>query len=230
MLIRPQRYLTDRVPPSRDRYAGGQAAQAGYSLVEVLVVVLLMVVIMGTIFGVWESLSRVYAFTDDDLTAQTQARMAMAEMVEFIRTARQPLSVAEESLDAVITEAGPFSLTMWTDTLRDGSHSLQLIRFRVSPNPLETHPSGTLFELWREVGDPTTGAFDNPPVRLVTSDVGNDSSLYPLFTYRDALRETTTDPTKIREVEINLRIDVDPTRSPATNVLTSIVQPRNLRQ
>jgi prepilin-type N-terminal cleavage/methylation domain-containing protein len=206
------------------------AGQAGYSLVELLVVVLLMGVILGAIYGAWQGLSRTYAFAEDDLTAQTQARAAMAEMVEYIRTARQPLSVEEESLDAVITEAGPFSLTMWTDTVRDGSHSLQLIRFRVSPDPLGSPPSGTSFELWREQGDPTTGSFDDPPVRLVTADVSNDSATYPLFQYRDALGAPTTDPTEIREVEINLRIDVDPNRSPAVNVLTSIVQPRNLRQ
>jgi PHD/YefM family antitoxin component YafN of YafNO toxin-antitoxin module len=195
-----------------------------------LIVVLLLVVVMGAIYGVWQGLSRTYAFAEEDMTAQTQARAAMAEMVEFIRTARQPVTVAEEGLDAVITEAGPFSLTMWTDTERDGSHNLQLVRFRVSPDPLVSHPSGTRFELWREQGDPTTGLFNNAPVRLVTSDVGNDSATYPLFAYRDALGASTTDPTKIREVEINLRVDVDPNRSPAVNVLTSVVQPRNLRQ
>jgi type II secretory pathway pseudopilin PulG len=230
MFFQLQHHLTDRVPPGRDRSAARQGGQAGSSLVELLVAMVLMVVITGAIFGVWQSLSRTYVFAEDDTTAQTQSRMAMAEMVEFIRTARQPLSVAEQSLDAVITEAGPFSVTMWTDTLRDGSHSLQLIRFRVSPDPLVAHPSGTRFELWREEGNPTTGAFDDPPVRLVTSAVANDSAAYPLFTYRDALGATTTDPTKIREVEINLRVDVDPTRSPKVNVLSSIVQPRNLRQ
>lgn len=190
----------------------------------------ILLIVMTAVYGVWLSLGRTYAFAEEDQNAQTQARAAMAEMVEFIRTARQPLSPPSESLDAVITEAGPFSLTMWTDTVRDGSHALQLIRFRVSPDPSVSHPTGTHFELWREMGDAATGSFDNPPVRLVTSDVGNSSSAYPLFTYRDALGDETTDPTRIREVEITLRIDVDPDRSPATNVLTSIVQPRNLRQ
>jgi hypothetical protein len=190
----------------------------------------ILMIVMGAVYGVWQSLGRTYAFAEEDQTAQTQARAAMAEMVEYIRTARQPLSPPSESLDAVITEAEPFSLTMWTDTVRDGSHALQLIRFRVSPDPSLSNPEGTHFELWREEGDPATGLFDDPPVRLVTADVANTSSAYPLFTYRDALGDETTDPTRIREVEINLRIDVDPERSPAVNVLTSIVQPRNLRQ
>ena len=205
------------------------AGRAGYSLVEVLVVMLIMVVVLGAIYGVWHSLSRTYVFAEEDMSAQTQARAAMAEMVEFIRTARQPESVALESLDAVITQAGPFAITVWTDTLRDGTHGLQLVRFRVSPDPLVTQPAGTQFELWREQGDSTTGLFENAPVRLVTSSVGNDRSAYPLFTYKDSLGAVTTDLTSIREVEINLRIDVDPNRSPAVNVLKSTVQPRNLR-
>jgi len=230
MLARTQYRPTHRAAPALRPPVGDLSRQQGYSLVEVLVVMLIMVVILGAVYGVWESLSRTYAFAEEDMSAQTQARAAMAEMVEFIRTARQPESAALESLDAVITQAGPFSITMWTDTLRDGTHGLQLIRFRVSPNPLDTHPVGTHFELWREQGDPATGLFEDSPVRLVTSKVGNDSAAYPLFTYRDSLGDATTDLTQIREVEISLRIGVDPTRSPATHVLTSTVHPRNLRQ
>jgi len=230
MQTRPHQRITRQRAYNATHFGGRPARQHGYSLVEVLVVMLIMVVILGAIYGVWESLTRTYEFAEEDMVAQTQARVAMAEMVEYIRTARQPDTVAVPSLDAVITDAQSHSITMWTDTLRDGTHDLQLVRFRVSPNPLDAHPSGTHFELWREQGDSITGLFDDPPVRLVTTDVGNDSATYPLFTYRDALGAATTDITKIREVEISLRIDVDPDRSPATNVLTSTVQPRNLRQ
>ncbi|MBN1631233.1 MAG: prepilin-type N-terminal cleavage/methylation domain-containing protein [Thermoleophilia bacterium] len=230
MQTRPHEEKTRQRACNPNRFGARAARQHGYSLMEVLVVMLIMVVILGAIYGVWQSLTRTYEFTEEDMIAQTQARAAMAEMVEYIRTARQPDTAAIPSLDAVITNAQPFAITMWTDTLRDGTHDLQLIRFRVSPNPLDAHPSGTHFELWREEGDSTTGLFEDPPTRLVTTDVGNDSATYPLFTYRDALGALTTDVTKIREVEISLRIDVDPDRSPATNVLTSTVQPRNLRQ
>jgi Tfp pilus assembly protein PilV len=206
------------------------AGQAGVSLIELLVASLLLLVIMGAIFAVWQGLSRTYAFTEDDITVQEEARLAMTEMVEYIRTARQPTSVSSVELDAVIVDAGPFSLSLWTDVERDGSHSLQLVRFRVSPDPLLTHPSGTSFELLREVDSSATGAFVDPPTRLVSSDVANDSAAYPLFTYRNALGEETDDITRIRQIEINLRVDVDTGRRPATNVLTSVVQPRNLKQ
>jgi prepilin-type N-terminal cleavage/methylation domain-containing protein len=207
------------------------APQAGFSLIELLVVMAILLVVMGAVYGVWQGLSRTYAFTEDDMATQTQSRAAMAEMVEYIRTAREPLSVDVEGYDTVIPEAGPFSLTLWTDTNRDGSHSLQLVRFRVNPDPLVSHPIGTKFELLREQGDAATCSFAGTiPVRLVTSDVANDSSPYPLFTYLDALGQPTADTAQIRQVVINLRVDLDPTKSPVVNVLSSVVQPRNLRQ
>ena len=223
--------LTTHTAPGSNRVPVRSAPQAGFSLIELLVVVAILLVIMGAVYGVWLGLSRTYAFTEDDMSTQTQSRAAMAEMVEYIRTARQPLSVTIPGYDTVIPEAGPFSLTLWTDTNRDGSHTLQLIRFRVNPDPLVSQPSGTRFELLREQGDASTCSFAGAiPVRLVTSDVANDSDLNPLFTYLDALGQPTADPVQIRQVVINLRIDVDPTRSPVVNVLRSVVQPRNLRQ
>lgn len=204
--------------------------QEGFSLVEVLIATSLMLVVMSAVFGVWLGLTRTYAFTEDDISAQQQARMAMAEMVEYIRTARLPETVPSLALDTVITEAEPFSITVWTDTDRDGTHALQLVRFRVSPDPLAPQAAGTSFELWRETGDSETGLFINPPVRLVSSNVANDSASFPLFTYLDALGSETTDLGRIRRVRIDLRIDVDPNRSPATNVLTSVVEPRNMKQ
>jgi prepilin-type N-terminal cleavage/methylation domain-containing protein len=217
--------------PSSNPVPVRPAPQAGFSLIELLVVIGILLVIMGAVYGVWMGLTRTYAFTEEDVSTQTQSRAAMAEMVEYIRTAREPASVSLDGYDTVIPEAGPFSLTLWTDTNRNGSHALQLIRFRVNPDPLVSHPSGTKFELLREEGDASACSFAGAiPVRLVSSNVANDSSAFPLFSYLDALGQPTDDPAQIRQVVINLRIDVDPTRSPVVNVLRSVVQPRNLRQ
>ena len=230
-MLMPSRHRPmTRTAPGSQPIPGRPTSQAGFSLVELLVAMSLLLVVMGAIYGVWQGLSRTYAFTEEDMSVQTESRAAMAEMVEYIRTARQPSSVAVASYDTVIPEAGPFSITLWTDTNRDGSHTLQLVRFRVSPDPL-TSPSGTQYELVREQGDASTCSFAGAiPVRLVSSHVANDSAAHPLFAYVNALGEETTDPTQIRQVVINLRVDVDPTNSPAVNVLSSVVQPRNLRQ
>jgi len=65
---------------------GRQSRQTGYSIVEVLVVMVILLIVMTAVYGVWLSLGRTYAFAEEDQNAQTQARAAMAEMVEFIRT------------------------------------------------------------------------------------------------------------------------------------------------
>jgi len=224
----------------------GPNSQTGFSLVELLVVVSLILVVMGAIYGIWLGLGRTYKFTTDDMDAQAQGRAAMAEMVEFIRTARTPDEVAVASYDLAIRDAGPFSITLWTDVNRDATHSLELIRFRVSPDPM-TNPGVATFVLYRDQGDATTCSLANPTsIRLVGSNVANKNEgvLWlptgkQLFTYLDSTgapltidpsTHTVLDPTKIRAVVISLRIDVDPTRSPVVNVLSSVVQPRNLRQ
>ncbi|MBC7292790.1 MAG: prepilin-type N-terminal cleavage/methylation domain-containing protein, partial [Thermoleophilia bacterium] len=62
----------------------------GFALVELLVAMALMLVVLAAIYGVWFGLQRTYSFTNEDLIAQEQARTALGEMVELIRTARQP--------------------------------------------------------------------------------------------------------------------------------------------
>ena len=227
-----------------NRHSDARAlGQAGFSLVELLVVTALLLVVMGAIYSIWSGLERTYAFTNEDMAAQAEARAAMGEMVEYIRTARQPEGVSiPSSLDAVITNAGTHSLTLWTDTVRDGTHSLELTRFRVGADPsnpsrLVLYRDRAAVDLW--VPDPFADA--STSVRMVSLNIANDFGNppndvgHPLFTYLDAQGEPV-DPAedlslvRIRQVVINLRVDVDPSRSPIVNVLTSIVTPRNLRQ
>jgi prepilin-type N-terminal cleavage/methylation domain-containing protein len=212
---------------SRGSAAGGQA---GFSLVELLVTMIVLVVVLLAVYGVWSRIENTYAFTSDDMRSQEQARAAMGEMVEFIRTARQPNDVVNgvtvpENLRAVIVYAAPTELQMWVDTDRDANHTLELVRFRVSGGSLLRETAGPGYS-W------TTGT----SVRLVTAFVTNDPSTAPLFTYAEAKggslpsSPSVEDPTRIREVTINLRIDLYTNQRPVAHELTSIVQPRNLRE
>ena len=111
----------------------------GFTLVELLVAMVLMLVIMAGIYAIWFGLQRTYSFTNDDMTAQEQARTALNEMVEFIRTARQPDPAPSDELAVVIVSADANSLVCWTDVDRDPNHDLELVRFRVDdgyPHPL----------------------------------------------------------------------------------------------
>jgi len=187
----------------------------------------IMFVVMGAIYGIWFGLQRSYSYTEDDIKAQSQAQTALAEMVELIRTSRLPVPAPSDALNVVIYEAEANSLICWTDVDRDAGHTLELVRFRVEPDVRTLYRDTDV----NHTNDPT---FTNcEATRLVSDWVSNNDS-QPLFSYVGAngmpLATPVTDTTQIREVHINLRIDVYENNRPIAHELRSVVQPRNLRQ
>lgn len=227
----PNRY---KAGPLRDRVSQPE----GFTMVELLVAMMLIMVILAAIFSVWFGLQRTYAFTEDDLKAQREARAALSEMVELIRTARQPdpTSVPSTLRNLVIVRAEPNVLICYTDVDRDPDHLLELVRFRVD-TATRTLYRDTDTE---HTNDPTFGSADS--IRLVGQWISNDDD-DPLFTYtgmNGASLEWSTDPvtgalyvmdtSQIREVKIRLLVDVIKDEAPIRHELASVVQPRNLRQ
>ncbi len=197
----------------------------GYSLIEVVIASLLLAVVLAGVMGIWFGLQRTYAYTGDDVKAQEQARAALAEMVEFIRTSREPVASVTDDLRMVIVAADANSLTCWTDVDRDANHDLELVRFRVDS------ANRTLYRDTSDSGDPTFS--DGASTRLVGSWLSNNADL-PLFAYADS-NGTPLDcpvafPMDILTVQIDLRIDVYTEYAPIAHQLKSVVQPRNLRQ
>ena len=208
----------------------------GFTLVEVLVASILLLVILAAVYGIWFGLQRTYSFTDEDLKAQSEARAALSEMVELIRTAREPEFAVAENLDLVIVRAEPNLMVLWTDVDRDADHDLELVRFRVDT------VDRTLYRDTSDTGDQTFA--DGTSTRLVGSWISNDEDdpAYWLFNYVGmngtalAMTEGTEtdpahlpDPTQIREVTIRLMVDVVVGKAPEHHELRSVVQPRNLR-
>jgi len=196
-------------------------------MIELLVVMVLMFVVMGAIYGVWFGLQRSYSFTEDDMKAQQRAQMAMTEMVELIRTARLPDPAPSDALNVVIYEADDNTLTCWTDVDRDANHTLELVRFRVDEATRTLYRDTDV----DHTNDPTFANTD--AIRLVSDWVSNGSAI-PLFSYVGSnglpLETPVVDPTLIREVHIDLHIDVYENNRPIAHELRSVVQPRNLRQ
>jgi hypothetical protein len=204
-------------------------------MVELLTAMVLMFVVMGAIYGIWFGLQRSYSFTEDDMRAQREAQIALAEMVELIRTARQPDPAPTDALNVVIYAADDNSLTCWTDVDRDPGHTLELVRFRVDT------ATRTLYRD-TDVDHTYDATFASAPaVRLIGNWVSNrdltdppDPNHPPLFTYYGAegllLDTPVEDPTQIREVHIDIRIDLYENNRPIAHELRSVVQPRNLRQ
>ncbi len=222
--------------------------EEGVSLIELLIAMMLMLVVMGAIYGVWNRLEKTYVFAEDDMLAQSEARMGLGEIVEFVRTARVPDTVLNDSLNTVIPFANPYEIWVWTDVDRDVNHDLELVRFVVTRD-------ANLVYLLRQESIAGDGVFDGAPVRVVNQNVRNvDSSVAlplgstdaasVLFTYFDSAGQELTpsleyslvsgsksvDVTQIRSVSIRLLVDIDPTRNPIVHELSSVVQPRNLRQ
>jgi Tfp pilus assembly protein PilV len=196
-------------------------------MIELLVVMVIMFVVMTAIYGIWFGLQRTYSYTEEDLRAQHEAQAALAEMVELIRTARQPDPAPTDALNVVIYSADANSLVCWTDSDRDANHTLELVRFRVDPS------SRTLYRD-TDVDHTNDVTFANAQaIRLVGSWVSNNDST-PLFSYVGAdgavMATPVADPTLIREVHIDLRIDVYENNRPIAHQLRSVIQPRNLRQ
>jgi prepilin-type N-terminal cleavage/methylation domain-containing protein len=197
----------------------------GFSLVELLVAMLVMVLVLFAIYGIWSGLQRTYSFTDEDMKAQREARAALSEMVEFIRTARQPDAPPSDALDLVIVSADATELVCWTDVDRDAAHDLELVRFRVDT------VERTLYRDDSQTGDLTFS--EGYSTRLVGNWVSNNEAT-PLFTYKSingaSLASPIAEPMNIGQVHIDLYIDIEAGKSPIAHQLSSVVQPRNLRQ
>lgn len=199
-------------------------SQAGFTLMEMMTAVAIFAVVLAAIYGIWFGLQRTYAFTEDDMKAQDQARSALAEMVELIRTARQPETAPLELFRSTIVYADATTLILWSDADRDAAHDLELVRFRVDTS------GRTLYrDTWNVTGSSFTGGTST---RLVGQWVSNSGSV-PLFAYADANSETLAspvlDPMTIRTITISLHVDVYTDQAPIAHELTSVVQPRNLR-
>jgi len=212
----------------------------GFSLVEVMVASLLLLVILAAAYGIWFGLQRTYNFTEEDMKAQTEARGAMGEMVELIRTAREPENpLFSPELDVVIVRAEPNLLIIWADMDRDINHDLELVRFRVDTE------ARVLYRDSRDSQDNNDDfpAGESTSTRLVGSWVSNNGDTGKwLFTYygrNSAILPMTegtvddpshvVDPSQIKEVHIALMVDVIMGKSPEHHELRSVVQPRNMR-
>jgi prepilin-type N-terminal cleavage/methylation domain-containing protein len=220
------------------------SGQGGITLIELLIALTILSVLSVMILTAWFSLQRSYAFSTRSSMQQEMARDAMSRMVREIRdsggqagsAAGSGILVAkpqEISMRTAFNDAGVAEVR--TDGLGDGYPY-------VPPQGgyYYDSASGTLYR-WRDT-DEYAGKSSGDRVDAVVKYVVNGTT--PIFRYTcintgestavaigEPYQTTSpTDRTSIVSVQIMLRVDLNPGKSPQNMELISTAQPRNHRQ
>lgn len=209
--------------------------ESGYTLVEMLVVMIVMTIISGMIIMVWISLSSASAFSSNSAMQQAFARDAVSRMAAEIRDAEDP---ASSSTATAFTLASANEVRLYTTYNTSGA-----------ADPTTT-PTLRRFILWsdgciyREAAD-ASGNFaadpsQDPSASLLVSDVVNSANNRDLFTYSaysatdgtlyysNSATGVAVAPADVVTVTITALVDLNPRHSPQYVTVQTTVQPRNM--
>jgi type II secretory pathway pseudopilin PulG len=200
--------------------------QAGISLVELLVGMVILGIVTAAIVMVWSVLTDSFAFSTTSAKQREAARETMALLARELRNV-QPLAVNSGTPPILKAEANTIEFYTTFHDADAGTPGTQPVKVQYTVK--ENKDDNSRDALYRTIG--TTEV-------MVVSDVMNVKKDTPLFSYTyfdpgghltsaPELEERLTD--RIQNIEIQLLIDVDPGRSPTEMKLTTTVQPRNLR-
>jgi prepilin-type N-terminal cleavage/methylation domain-containing protein len=194
----------------------------GFTLVEVLVVCVLMLVVLGATLTTFNSFQQSVSINERQNTAQDNTRNAMDLMARDLRnlaspSQEQPLALdLKEDMQVIFQSEGrdmPAGSLNVANTTR--------VRYCLS----------TTGDLYRQIQTWTTAAFPAipasttcpgtawPTTKLVGQNVVNDTR--PIFYYNAAALQDVT------EVTTTLFVDVNPGRPPTESTLQSSVYLRN---
>jgi type II secretory pathway pseudopilin PulG len=200
----------------------GLGRQEGFTLIEVLIVSVLMIVVLGATLTALTSFERNQAVNDRQNQAQDQVRNAMDLMARDLRNLASPTINLPEALDRA--EAADLVFQSEGPALPAGSSNVtNTIRVRYCVSP-----AGNLYrqiQTWTTSSAPAAPADTAcpgptwPTTKLVAEDVVNDAR--PVFTYNSANRP------EITEVSTSLFVDVNPGQPPTETTLQGSVYLRN---
>src|SRR5215208_5107187 len=190
----------------------------GFTLVEVLIVAVLMIVVLGATLGTFESFSQDVRTNEK----QNQARNAMDLMARDLRNLASPSEEQPLALDFM----GEQEIIFQSEGRVMPAGSLNV----ANTNRVRYCLSAT-GDLYRQIQTWTTAAFPAmpptagcpgggwPTTKLVAQNVVNDAR--PIFYYNAELAPDVT------EVTTTLYVDVNPGRTPGESTLQSSVYLRN---
>jgi prepilin-type N-terminal cleavage/methylation domain-containing protein len=194
----------------------------GFTLVEVLIVCVLMLVVMGATLTTFDSFQQNVSTNQKQNEAQDGARNAMDLMARDLRNLASPTTEQPLALDFM----GDQEIIFQSEGRDMPAGSLNV----VNTNRVRYCVS-TTGDLYRQLQTWTTAAFPAMPVagacpgtgwtttKLVAENVVNNAR--PIFYYNAALAPDVT------EVTTTLYVDVNPGRTPGESTLQSSVYLRN---
>jgi prepilin-type N-terminal cleavage/methylation domain-containing protein len=222
-------------------------SQAGVSLIELLVSMIIMAVVTTMLVGTWLQLNRTAEFARADNTAGATGRDALDRVSAEIRDA-QPLTTASTT---------PFIFTMTTPFVNDAN---DCVFYSAYNNALTSSQSGTDGKaqllptaIWLDTSGTTAqkklywerdtnknGVFDSgDKIILLANNVVNTSATVnkPIFTYyfcdkagnwTNATTLTSTTVANLVAIQIELVIDANLSYKPSYVDILSTVRPRNV--
>ena len=201
----------------------GMQREDGFTLVEVLVTCVLMLVVLGATLGTFESFQRNVSVNEKQNVAQDTLRTGMDLMARDLRNLASPTNEQPLALD--LSEAQQIIFQSEGRTMPAGSLNVaNTTRVRYCLNTATD-------SLYRQIQTWTTAAFPPipsstdcpgtgwPTTRIVGENIVNDARA--MFGYN------AVDPRDVTEVNATLYVDVNPGQSPVESTLQTAVYLRN---
>lgn len=197
----------------------------GFTLVELLVSVGILVVVMVSVYAFEANIFIYNNESQNQINNTWQAEALLKTMAKELRT-MVPSGNGSYPISSVSTSSIIFYANV------DNDNEVEQVRYILDTKPATT----TLFRgVIQPSGSPVV--YTQAPASTTLASGARASSTLPLFQYFDTYYEGTSSPmdmsvrqiSDIRLIKINLIIDSDPNRSPVPRTFTTAISLRNLK-
>jgi type II secretory pathway pseudopilin PulG len=203
-------------------------AQDGFTLVEVLVTSLLLIVVLGATLSAFESFGKVDRRTQAQNDAQQETRRMVDLLTRELRNLASPSTLNPQAVE----KAEQYDLIYETvdpvkPTSSGNDRNLKRVRYCLAPSSGGSAAIWKQEQSWTSAVPPATPSTSTcpssawPTQTKVTRDIVNREKGERIFTYNDTVLD------RITSIQVQLFSDVDPTRRPEATRLASGVFLRN---
>ena len=195
---------------------------SGFTLIEVVVSIGVAMLVLAAFIGIQILVRQSFLFTFNSSVTINQANGGVQQVVRGLREAR-----SAENGSFVLDIVNDQDLAFYTDSDQDGQ--TERLRFFLDGTELKRG-------IIEPIGFPITYPVENETIVVMTEYVQNNTS--PVFYYYndDWPQDTTNNPLAVgsrlsdtRFIQIDLRVNADPSRQEAEYSLSPYVQLRNLK-